>query len=236
MRKFLTIRPLVPPLAMPLAALPLAARHWAAWAVLAAVLATVLAATPCHAVAQRRQTVQMAPRPMPQRNQEPERRTGPGIANNAARGPKGDHLAEWMNQHSNLTPSQQQQALEREPGFHDFPSQTQQRLRDRLAQLNAMPPAQRQRLLDHTEAMEHLTPDQRAQVRGAMQQLGALPPDQRRQVARSFRDLRDLPPDQRMAALNSRYGAQLNDAQRSTLNNLLRIEPMLPPPDAPARP
>jgi hypothetical protein len=155
-------------------------------------------------------------------------------ANNpaGAHAPKGEHLAEWMNQHSNLTPDQQQRALENEPGFRELPQATQQRMHDRLSQLNAMTPAQRDHLLARNEAMEHLTPDQRSQVRGVMQQLGSLPPDQRRVVARSFRELRDLPPDQRIAAMNSdRYRSQLNDAQRNTLTNLIRIEPMLPPPD-----
>ncbi len=156
---------------------------------------------------------------------------GPGPAQRGG-GQKSEHLAEWMNQHGNLSPAQQQQALENEPGFRELPAQTQQNMRNRLAQLNAMPPQQREKVLNRNEAMERLTPEQRGQVRGAMEQLGALPPDQRRFVARSFRELRDLPPNQRQATLNSpRYAGQMTDAQRSTLNNLLRIEPMLPPPE-----
>jgi hypothetical protein len=158
-----------------------------------------------------------------------EHRAGPNpAANQAGRAPKGEHLAEWMNQHSNLTPQQQQQALDREPGFNGLPAQTQQRMRDRLTQLNAMTPEQRQRVLKNNEHMETLTPDQRGQVRGAMEQLGALPQDQRRVVARSFRELRDLPPDQRIAAMSR---LPLNDAQRATLGNLIRVEPLLPPPE-----
>jgi hypothetical protein len=71
--------------------------------------------------------------------------------------------------------------------------------------------------------------NQRADVRGSLQQLGALPPDQRRQVAESFRNLRALPADQRGAALNSPQYQNMNPAQRSALNNLLRVEPLLPP-------
>jgi hypothetical protein len=144
------------------------------------------------------------------------------------RSPKGEHLAEWMNQHNALSLTQQQQALQREPGFHELPPQTQQRELDRLAQLNAMSPQQRDRLIRNNEHLETLSPDQRGQVRGAMQQLGALPPDQRRMVAHNFRELRDLPPDQRAAAMSR---MPLNDAQRATLGNLLRVEPLLPPPD-----
>jgi hypothetical protein len=62
-----------------------------------------------------------------------------------------------------------------------------------------------------------------------MQQLGALPEDQRRQVAQSFRNLRALPPEQRGAALNSPQYQYMNPAQRNALNNLLRVEPLIPP-------
>ena len=146
-------------------------------------------------------------------------------------GPRGEHLAEWMSQHSALSPEQQQQALGREPGFQTLPSDTQQRMRSRLSELDAMNPDQRQRLLARNEAMERLTPDQRAEVRGALGQLGDLPPDQRRTVAHTFRALRDLPPEQRLGAFSSgRFGPPLNEGQRVILLNLLRVEPMLPPP------
>jgi len=159
-----------------------------------------------------------------------ERRPPGGPPANGGRGLNGGHLAQWMNQHSNMTLQQQQQALRREPGFSELPQATQQRYMQRLSQLNAMPPAQRQRVLARNEWMERLSPDQRAQVRGATEQLGALPPDQRRMVAQSFRQLRDLPPEQREAAMNSdRYRGQMNPAQFDALRNLMRIEPILPP-------
>ena len=145
--------------------------------------------------------------------------------------PRGEHLAQWMSLHSNLTPEQQQQALGNEPGFDKLPAETQQRYRDRLAQLDALNPEKRQRFLAHTEAMERLSPDQRAEVRAAMGQLGALPTEERRVVARTFRALRDLPPEQRLSALNSgRFGPPMDGAQRAVILNLLRVEPMLPPP------
>jgi hypothetical protein len=158
---------------------------------------------------------------------------GPARSNPQAQGangaPRGEHLAEWMDQHRNLSPDQQQQALGREPGFNQLPAQTQQRMRDRLSQLNAMNPEQRQRILNYNERMEHLSVDQRTDVRNSLSQLGALPTDQRRQVAQGFRQLRALPPDQRAAALNSPQYQYMSPAQRSTLNNLLRVEPLLPP-------
>jgi hypothetical protein len=151
---------------------------------------------------------------------------GPNPAANVA---KGEHLGDWMARHSSLSPAQQQQALEREPGFRQLTPEQQQRERDQLARLNAMPPDQRQRTLERTEAMERLSPEQRVQVRSAMQQLGSLPPDQRQVVAKSFRELRGLAPDQRYAALNSARYSNLSPQQRATLDNLIRVEPMLPP-------
>ena len=141
----------------------------------------------------------------------------------------GEHLAQWMDRHSNMPLEQQQRALQNEPGFHDLPQQTQQRMLDHLSRLNSMPPDQRRRVLERNEALEHLTPGQRQQFLGAMQQLGALPPDRRRVVARAFRDLRDMPPSQRQATLNSEsFRGQFSDTERGTLSNLLTVEPLLP--------
>lgn len=184
-----------------------------------------------------------APEPIDRRNRPPQSLypTQPGAQvrsqlapidrrNQPGRNGRGVHLGQWMSQHSNLTPQQQAEALEREPGFRSLSPQQQQRMRNHLAQLDAMPPDRRQREVAHIEMMERLDPIQRQEVRGAMKQLGSLPDDQRRAVVRSFRQLRGLPPDQRAAAANSgRYG-WMNENQRSTLNNLLHIEPLLPPP------
>lgn len=148
-----------------------------------------------------------------------------------------DHLAQWMQRHSNLSLPQQQRALENEPGFRNLPPETQDRLRNRLVQLNNMTPEQRLRTTERTELMERLTPDQRQQFRSSVQQLGQFPEDRRRMVARAFRDLRDLPPPQRQALLNSdRFRGQFSDQERSTLSNLLAVEPYIPAPrpgDAP---
>jgi hypothetical protein len=134
-----------------------------------------------------------------------------------------------MDRHSNLPLDQQQKALESEPGFHDLPAETQQRMRDRLTQLNSMPPEQRRRLLERNEAIAHLSVAQRQQFRGAMQQFGSLPQDRRRLVGRAFRDLREMPEPQRQAMMNSdRFRSQFSDEERNTLNNLLAVEPYIP--------
>ena len=141
-----------------------------------------------------------------------------------------EHLAQWMDRHQNLSLDQQQRALANEPGFRQLPQQTQQRMQQRLSQLNAMPPTQRSHVLERAEQMENLNPDQRQQVRGAMSQLGMLPLDRRRVVAHAFRQLREIPPGQRQAYLNSgNLPQQLSPQERGTLNNLMAVEPLLPP-------
>lgn len=137
----------------------------------------------------------------------------------------GPHLQQWMQSHSNLTPEQQQKALEREPGFRSLPSETQQRLRNRLTQLNNMSPQQRQRLLDHNEALARLSPTQRQQVRDAVKQFGSLPPDRRHEVARTFRQLRDMPEPQRQALLDSdSYRGRFTPQERDALSGLFSVE------------
>jgi hypothetical protein len=149
----------------------------------------------------------------------------------------GPHLDQWMERHRDLSPQQQQRALEMEPGFRQLPPDTQQRMRQTLSQLNAMPPEQRSRLLERTEQMEHLTPPQREQVRGAMAQLGRLQPDRRRVVGRAFRDLRSMSPEQRQSTLYSyQFRRQFTPEEWGTLNGLMAVEPLLPPPPRPGMP
>jgi hypothetical protein len=134
-----------------------------------------------------------------------------------------------MDRHHDLTPQQQQKALEKEPGFKDLPQETQQRLRNRLTQLNNMPPEQRRRVLEHNEVISNMTVPQRQQFRGAMQQFSSLPADRRRLVAKAFRDMREMPEPQRQAILSSdRFRGQFSDEERGTISNLLAVEPYIP--------
>ena len=150
-------------------------------------------------------------------------------------GQNKEHLLQWMDRHSEMPLDQQQKALEKEPGFHELPSETQQRMRDRLTQLNSMPTDQRRRVLERNEAIANLSPPQRQQFRGAMQQFSSLPTDRRKQVARAFRELREVPEGQRQAALSSdRYRGQFSDQERGTLSSLLAVEPYLPQKGAPS--
>jgi hypothetical protein len=162
-------------------------------------------------------------------------------------GSNQEHLLQWMQHRSNLTPDQQQRALEHEPGFRDLPPDTQQRMRNRLTQLNNMPPERRQRLLERNEALARLTPPQRQQVRDALRQFSSLPQDRRHEVARAFQSLRQVPQSQRQAMLDSEpYRSQLSGEERGALSNLLEVEPyhvlpsrdrqMAPQPPEPSEP
>lgn len=143
--------------------------------------------------------------------------------------PNKEHLQQWMDRHSEMPLAQQQKALESEPGFHDLPPETQQRLRNRLTELNNMPPEQRRRLLERNEAIANLPMAQRQQLRSATSQFRSLPDDRRRLVARAFRDLREMPEPQRQAILSSdRFRTQFSDQERDTLSSLLAVEPYIP--------
>jgi hypothetical protein len=139
------------------------------------------------------------------------------------------HLGTWLERHGNLTPEQQEKALQSEPGFSQLAPDQQQRLLSRLRQLNRMPPKQRQRTVDHIEAMERLTPQMRQQVRASFQEFRALPEDRQRLMKKAFRDLREYPPEQRQAMMSSsQFQAQFSPQERGILGNLLAVEPYEP--------
>src|SRR5580658_4063694 len=107
--------------------------------------------------------------PMPQASApRPNQQAHP---NQPAR-PGGQHLPEWWNNHRNLTPDQQADALRREPGFRN------------------LPPDQQQRIMQRNEAFERLSPERRQEVRGATQALSQMSPDRQQVVRHAFQQLR----------------------------------------------
>jgi len=166
--------------------------------------------------AQARSAQNSAARPAPYSNPNPEARPAAHPGN----------LAQWMQDHKNLSLPEQQRALESEPGFRDLPPETQQRYRDRLAQLNNMNPQQRQRILDRNEALERLTPQQREQYGNASNALKSAPPERQRPMARAILDLTEMPPGQREQVIDSpAFRSQFSDSERSTIRTLLMGEP-----------
>ena len=139
------------------------------------------------------------------------------------------HLGAWLQRHGNLTPEQQQKAMQNEPGFSRLPPETQQKLLDRLRQINRMPPNMRQRTVDRIEAMESLSPQMRQQVRLSIVQFRTLPEDRQRLVKKALRDLKEYPPEQRAAMMNSgQFRAQFTPQERAIVGNILAVEPYQP--------
>ncbi|MGA7521582.1 MAG: DUF3106 domain-containing protein [Acidobacteriaceae bacterium] len=150
----------------------------------------------------------------------------PGADTGFGRRPGQEHLPQWLNQHQNLSPQQQENLLRREPGFNRLAPDQQQRVMNRLRTLDARPPEQRERFAERNEMFERLSPEQRQNVRAASQAVRQMPEDRRRMVDRAFNDLRQIPSDQRQAILNSaRFDATYTPQERHVLGSLLSIEP-----------
>jgi hypothetical protein len=141
----------------------------------------------------------------------------------------GPHLGSWLQNHQGESFVGQENALRREPGFNRLPQPQQQRLIDRLHQLDSMPPQRRQRTLGRIENMERLSPEGRQQVRNSVQELNGMDTGRQQQVRGAFRALRELPPGQREQVLNSpAYRSMYSDHERQILGNLLSVEPYAP--------
>ncbi len=169
---------------------------------------------------------QQAPRALPPSGIAPQRNpyaTAPAIPG------RQQHLGSWLASHQGQSFATQEQSLRQEPGFSRLPQPQQQRLIDRLHQLDTMPPDQRQRTLGRIENMERLTPDRRDQVRASAQELGAMPDARKRELRSAFRSLRELPPGERQQQLQSpEFRSQYSDHERQMLSNLLSVEPYNP--------
>lgn len=161
------------------------------------------------------------PRPGPVR---PGQGLGPGAARSPAMRP--GHLPEWLAQHQNLTPRQQEDLLRREPGFNRLTPDQQGRVLNRLRSLDARPPAVRERMAERNEAFERLSPEGKQDVRAAAQAFQQMPPGRQLMMRRAFNTLRQLPPDQRQEILNSaRFTHTYTPQERHVLGSLLSIEP-----------
>ena len=142
---------------------------------------------------------------------------------------RGPHLGSWLQSHQGQSLTSQENSLRSEPGFNRLPQQQQQRLVDRLHQLDAMSPEQRQRWIGRNENMERLSPERREAVRGSVQEMSSMDPARKQQVRSAYRVLRDMPPEQREHVLNSpAYRSMYSDHEREVLGNLLSVEPYTP--------
>lgn len=139
-------------------------------------------------------------------------------------------LEMWMQQHRNLSPADQQRALQGDPSFRALPPQAQIRTLNELRRLQGMNPE----ALNRRRALLRMTPAQRQQFDLAMQQYAALAPGRQQIVGRAFAALRRVPPPDRAAAMATFPPLQqLSPTERQTLQNLLAWEPYMTAPAAP---
>lgn len=138
--------------------------------------------------------------------------------------PVGPGLQQWMEQHRNVPPAEQERALENDPGFRALNPQQQQHALNQLRRLQTMTPEQRNR----SWALLRMTPQQREQFNLAVQQYTELPPTRQLLVHQAFGALRRVPPPQRQAAMATYPPLrQFSPYERQVLANLLFWEPYL---------
>jgi hypothetical protein len=156
----------------------------------------------------------------------PARRIAPGTGRVAGVRPGQPHLPQWLAQHQNLTPAQQENLLRREPGFSRLTANQQRRVMNQLRFLDSRPPAYRQRLAQRNEAFERLSPEGKQDVRAAAQAFRQMPPGRQMAMRQAFNDLRQLPPQQREEILSSaRFTHTFTPQERHVLGSMLSIEP-----------
>ena len=140
-----------------------------------------------------------------------------------------EHLGEWLRQHQNMSFQEQERALRTEPGFNRLPPAKQQKLLERLQQLDAMPPARRERMLARLETWERLSPEQRQQVRVGILEVHQMPFDRQVMIHRAVRDLSEFPQWQRGDILNSpEFRRHYSDYERQVLATLMMAQPYEP--------
>ncbi len=138
------------------------------------------------------------------------------------------HAGDWLRRYKGLPPSEQDRALQNDPGFRGMSPQQQQRLRQQLHYFASLPPQQQQRIVDNMDRWAHLTPEQKQQARTVFSQMRQLPPDRRRMVTTAVRDLSDMPPEERERIINSgRFKKMFSPEERDIMLGAVRL-PLAP--------
>jgi hypothetical protein len=155
----------------------------------------------------------------------------PNSQNNPPKNPRagahpGRKMGDWLREHQNLTPDQQEKLLESDPNFKKLPPERQAELRERLRKFNSLPPEQRERALNRMEFMSSLTPEQRQQIRQAQQTLQSLPQDRQVMVHKALRHLRQMTPEERQRVMNEdRFKSMFSEQERGIIGQLSAINP-----------
>ena len=169
--------------------------------------------------AQRRAEIQA------ERQAEREQKQAERQANGGTRlqGP-GPHQGDWLRNHQNLPPEQQEQALRSDPGFQKLPPERQQQLMNQLQRFNRLSPEQRQTMLQRMETWEHLTPEQRQQARTVWDRFRQLPDERRQAVHQAYQRLMNMPLERRQQVMGSeRFRGMFNDQEREIIAGSLNF-------------
>ncbi|HWR17011.1 MAG TPA: DUF3106 domain-containing protein [Terriglobales bacterium] len=146
------------------------------------------------------------------------------------RGP-GPHFGDWLRNSKNLTASEKQKALEKDPNFQNLPADRQKKLRERLEWFNALPPDRQQQILTRMEAWQNMTPEQHQRARALFDRMRALPDERRNALRDQFRALLSMPPEQRQKTMNSdQFKKSYNDEERDILTRWLELRDSNPSP------
>lgn len=161
---------------------------------------------------------------------KPQHQAAPHPAKPAA---QQAHAGQWLRQNRNLTPEQQQKALENDPQFRRLPPQQQERLRQRLQHFNQRPPEEQQRILGRMDTWGHLTPEQKQQAREMHAQWQQLSPGRKQAVQSAVKALRAMPPEARESQIDSpAYKNQFSPQERQMLKGASKL-PLAPDEDDP---
>jgi hypothetical protein len=158
-------------------------------------------------------------------NQPAQRNSGPSQkgGNRRNQRPRA-RMGDWLRNHQNLPPEQQEKLLENDPNFKKLPPDRQAALKERLRKFNSLPPEQRERALARMQFMASLTPEQRKEIREANQKLEALPPERRVKVHAFLRNLRTMDPKQRQQLLQSEgFRSTFSEQEQELVKQLASI-------------
>jgi hypothetical protein len=133
----------------------------------------------------------------------------------------GPHRGDWLRKYGGLSPSQQEQKLQSDPGFRSLPADKQNNLLNSLRRFNSQPPEKKQQILNRMETFEHMTPQQQQQARNLFDRYRNLPEDQKSKVSQAYRRLRGMPPSARNELINSdEFRNGYNDDERDLLRGM----------------
>jgi len=150
-----------------------------------------------------------APHPQPGKNQPPR---------------PAHNTGDWIRNHKDLSPEQQEKALESDPAFKKLESARQAALKERLRKFNSLPPQQRERAMARWKYLESLSPQQREQLRQANQELRGLPGDRQLMVHKAVRSLRQMTPEGREEVYKSdRFHNTFSSQEQDILKRLAGI-------------